>query len=330
MHHADPTHAPPRHSARFSRRRAIAALLAGLPLLAAPAQATSPAPPTPLTAYAANNPKLLLEFENWLGCKVDFVHIFLDHASWEGIGWPSWFMDQFKELDKPVLWSFAMIPRGATLKDAGSGKYNRYYLSAAKLLAQAKPFPNGTIPIRLGWEFNGTWFAWSARGKEEDFIATYRNVVNAFRSVSDKFRFEWNVNFGQKMDVMKAYPGDEFVDTLGMDFYWKKEWQSHDPVRAFKDIRDHRVGLRWLEDLAKQKGKPTAYSEWGVNGNNAGPFIKLVQEWIAQHPNVAYTTYWNSDADYEGKLSGGRWPDAGNTFKQAFCPAPNGSAQIRR
>ncbi|MFC3124609.1 glycoside hydrolase family 26 protein [Pseudoroseomonas globiformis] len=330
MRRAAPTHAYRNPKPRGRRApRFLASLLAplvSLPLLAAPVAAQA----TPLSTYAANDPALVGKFENWLGCRVDFLMVFTDQASWEGIGWPSWFINQFKALNKPTLWSVAMIPRGSSLKEAATGKYNRYYVSAAKLLAQTKPFPDGTIPIRIGWEMNGDWFPWAAQGKEADFVATFRHIVDSYRSVSDKFRFEWNVNYGQRMDVMKAYPGDNYVDILGMDFYWKPQYEGNDPVSAFEKMRDHRVGLRWLEEMAKQKGKPTAYSEWGVQGNNAAPFIKLVRDWIAQHPNVLYTNYWNHDADYAGTLSSGRWPASEAAFKQAFCPAQGGPAEIRR
>ncbi|MCY0536394.1 hypothetical protein, partial [Klebsiella pneumoniae] len=82
-----------------------------------------------------------------LGCPVDFLMVFTDQASWEGIGWPQWFIDQFKMLDKPTLWSVAMIPRQSSLKEAATGKYNRYYVSAARALAKTKPFPDGTIRV---------------------------------------------------------------------------------------------------------------------------------------------------------------------------------------
>ena len=301
-----------------------------LPLVAAPLLFSKPASATQLSAYAANDPKLVGEFEKWLGCPVDFTMAFTDQQTWEAIGWPQWFVDQFKVLDKPTLWSVAMIPKRSSLREAATGEYNRYYVSAARILAKSKPFPDGTIRIRLGWEMNGDWFPWAARGKEEDFIKTFRHIVNSFRSVSDDFRFEWNVNYGQTMDVVKAYPGDAYVDIVGMDFYWKPEYVGNDPVRAFEIIRDHRVGLRWLEEFATARGKRTAYSEWGVRGDNAGPFIRLLHEWIKANPNVLYANYWNHDADYPGLLSTNRWPRTGAAFKQAFCPQPGRVAGVRR
>lgn len=325
---ARPTATPAGHAVR-RRIRSLLALGLLAPLLGAQPTLAQPAPAqnraVPMGVYGANNPKLVRQFEEWLGCPVDQLLVFTDQASWEGIGWPQWFIDQFKELNKPALWSIAMIPKGASLQAAATGAYNRYYVTAAKALAQTKPFPDGTIRIRMGWELNGDWFPWAAEGKEREFIATFRHIVNAFRSVSDKFRFEWNINYGQRMDPLTAYPGDDYVDIIGMDFYWKTQYLPTDPVAAFAAIRDNRYGLRYIENFAKERGKPTAYSEWGIQGNNAGPFIKLLQEWMSRH-NVLYHNYWNSDADYAGQLSAGRWPETAQAFRAAFCPTPNKGA----
>jgi len=330
--------ATPRHPVARPglRRRARLLSLLTAPLAVPLAAWLASAPPatagelaTPLSAYSANDPKLIQQFEKWLGCPVPHLMVFTDQASWEGIGWPQWFIDQFRALDRPVLWSVAMIPKHASLKDSATGAYNRYYVSAAQALAKTKPWPDGTIRVRLGWELNGNWFPWAARGKEKEFVATFRHIVNSFRSVSDKFRFEWNINYGESMDPLKAYPGDDYVDIIGMDFYWKHEYLPSDPVKAFEAIRDNRYGLRFIEDFAAKRGKPTAYSEWGIQGDNAAPFLRMLRDWISQH-NVLYTNYWNHDADYAGLLSSSRWPASEAAFREAFCPVPGQPAGVTR
>ncbi|PHK96713.1 glycosidase [Pseudoroseomonas rhizosphaerae] len=306
----------------------LAAPVLAVPLLAGLAAAPALAPAAqaaPLGVYGANDASLVREFEDWLGCKVEHLMIFTGQRTWDEIGKPQWFIQQFHSYDLPALWSVAMIPKNSSLREAASGRYNRYYTDAARELARTKPFPDGTIRVRLGWEMNGDWFPWAAEGKEADFVATFRHIVDSFRAVSDKFRFEWNINYGQTMDPAKAYPGDDYVDIIGMDFYWKKQYLPSDPVRAFEAIRDDRYGLRYIENFARQRNKPTAYSEWGVQGDDAGPFIQRFQEWVSRH-NVLYTNYWNHDADYAGKISGNIWPRTGAAFRQAFC-APGASAR---
>ncbi|MFC3127242.1 glycosyl hydrolase, partial [Pseudoroseomonas globiformis] len=129
---------------------------------------------------------------------------------------------------------------------------------------------------------------------------------------------EWNVNeaYGG-MDPAKAYPGDHYVDIVGMDFYFNPQWQNWDSAKAFEHVRDQKYGLQWLEDFAKAHGKPTAYSEWGAQGNNASGFIKAAADWFESH-NVVYQSYWDSNAQYPGRLSDGSDWNTGSAYKSEF------------
>jgi hypothetical protein len=268
--------------------------------------------------FIGNDPSDVARFEHWLGCPASQVLVFTDQQSWEGIANPGWFVERFRSIDRPVLWSFAMIPHGAKLQDAATGQRNNEYSLAARALLHARPWQDGHIYIRLGWEFNGNWFPWAAQGQEREFIAVFRHIVHSFRSVSDVFQFEWNFNFGQSMDPALAYPGDDVVDVIGMDFYWQPQYIGNDPSRAFAAIRDDRYGLQYLEGLARARGKRMAFSEWGIQGNDAAPFLRSLKEWISKY-NIAYLNYWDSDADYLGKLSARRWPATGSVFRTVFC-----------
>ena len=96
------------------------------------------------------------------------------------------------------------------------------------MLARSLP-TSETIYVRTGEEFNGTWMPWAAAGRAEEFVGAYRRFVDAFRSVSRQFRFEWNVNAGgTQMNPADAYPGDGYVDVIGMDFYYNLA--LHSPV----------------------------------------------------------------------------------------------------
>lgn len=306
-----------------SRPHAAQPLLSWLPagMLAAVLACIAPCPAAAaaLGVYVGDDPGDVASFEAWLGCPVQQVLIFTDERSWRHIADPRWFVDRFATLDRPALWSVAMIPKGATLQGAATGAHDADYVAEARVLARARPDAHGVIRVRLGWELNGDWFPWAAEGRQQAFIATYRHLVDAFRSVSDRFRFEWNINYGQKMDPATAYPGDRYVDVIGMDFYWKPQYQGNDPVRAFAKIRDDRYGLGYIQKFAAEHHKPVAFSEWGAQGPDARPFIELVSQWIKAH-GILYHDYWDSDDDYPGRLSGGRWPDSGAAFRHAFCP----------
>jgi hypothetical protein len=291
---------------------------------------TWPAAAASVGVYAGNDPADIAQFETWLGCRVQQILVFTDQRSWHNIAYPQWFVDRFAKLDRPALWSVAMIPPGSSLEAAATGTHDLYYVAAAHALAQARPDPQGVIRVRFGWELTGDWFPWAAQGKEQAFIATFRHMVDSFRSVSSRFRFEWNIAYGRPMDPATAYPGDKFVDVIGMDFYWMPQYLGNDPVAAFAKIRDDRYGLSYLQGFAAAHHKPVAFSEWGVTGDDAAPFIDLVHQWIEMN-GIVYQNYWNSDGNFPGLLSRGRWPHSAAAFRQAFCPqVPSKGKGIRQ
>jgi mannan endo-1,4-beta-mannosidase len=97
---------------------------------------------------------------------------------------------------------------------------------------------------------------------EQDFIDAFRRVVDIFRSEdAHKVKFEYNVNnkSGGGNSFLGQYPGDEYVDFMGMDGYnwgtgaegWVSHWQDWDEV--FESA---------YSAIAKKK-KPIIVSEYG-------------------------------------------------------------------
>ena len=189
------------------------------------------------------------------------------------------------------------------------------YMDAAVRLAETY---SGTIPVRTGWEFNGDWMHWSAVGRAGDYAAAYRRFVDTFRSVSHRFAFEWCCNVGDYgMNPERAYPGDTFVDIIGMDFYYDMRWSSADPIEAWHAMVNRPFGLRWHQDFARSRGKPTAYSEWGIESASAAPYVRAAADWFREH-SILYHCYWNSNAAFPGKLSEGQYSAVGEAFREAF------------
>ena len=273
---------------------------------------------TALGVYVGNNTADLAKFSSWLGDKPDYVHGVVGYSNWtDYTSSANWQVNLWKPTGIDVQWSVPIISKEGNLGTAASGAYNQYYKSVAETLLKGTP-GDGPIIIRTGWEANGDWFFWNAIGKEEAFKGAFRQMASTFKQVSDRFQFEWNINHANGgLDPAKIYPGDEYVDIIGMDFYYKPEYQGSDPVAAFNRIRDEKYGLQWLENFAAAHGKPTAYSEWGVTGNNAAPFVELAKQWFESH-NVVLQSYWDSDSAYPGKLSDGSDARTGAAFKSAF------------
>ena len=311
------------------------------PAKASPSPATSSAPepsPTPvavppvvqeggkpiLGVFIGNDPKVLPQYEDWFGKPADAILAYTGDASWEDYeGSVGWAMGLWKPTERRVLWSVSLIPKNATLAEAAKGTYNSHYKKIAEKLANWHP-EEPLIYIRTGWEFNGGWFHYKAVGQPQNFIGAWRQFVTTFRSVSPRFRFDW-CPAGAELFPMKAqdaYPGDEYVDIIGLDIYDQVKWcKIKDPVERWKKIYLHgNTGLVWHRDFAAKHGKPMSYPEWGFGGNEAGDnafFVEQMHQWFIEN-HVIYATYWNSNSNYKGHISRDEYPLGGAKYKELF------------
>jgi hypothetical protein len=288
--------------------------------------------------YVGNDPAALTAYNNWVGKAPSLVVNYLNNDSWSGFDSSAPYeASLWKGAAAPSIWSVPLTVWGTSLEQVATGAYNSHFLAAAQELAQTAPSSDGSIYIRVGWEYNGSWMPWASEGHEAAFAQSFQNFVNTFRSVSSKFKFVLDVNAGGNVDPAKAYPGDKYVDVIGLDDYYNTQWFSSDPNVAFSAKVAEQYGLQWHQDFAAAHGKATALSEWGVMSNNSGPYVQSMVKWISDH-NMVYASYWDANAGgYNGKLSNGQYPDAGAAYKAAIqslqgsvavAPAPVSSPPI--
>ncbi|MBV9078117.1 MAG: autotransporter-associated beta strand repeat-containing protein [Methylobacteriaceae bacterium] len=277
-----------------------------------------------LGIYSSNDISAPAQYSNWLGHAPDNVLNYLNNDSWSAfdssVGWQ---VGRWQTTGLSSIWSVPLTVWGTSLEEVASGARDSHFREAAEALATAKPSSDGQIYVRLGWEFNGGWMPWAAQGHEGAFVAAFQDVVNVFRSVSSTFKFVWDVNQGgSAIDPATAYPGDAYVDVVGMDAYYNTQWNSADSGQAFQDKVAERWGLQWQQDFAAQHGKPTALSEWGVQSDASGAYIKSMAAWLADH-HVLFANYWDSDdAGFSGRLDDGHLPDAAAAYLAVFGSAP--------
>ncbi len=284
---------------------------------------------TLLGAYVGNSVVNIPPFEQWLGRETDVALTHVAFGSWSAFEGSAAYLsrDVWSQTDKPVVWSIPLNVTGSTLEQGATGAFNDQFRTVAQWIERYAQ--NETIYVRPGWEFNGHWIPWDADGHEQAFIETFRQFVDTFRSVSDRFVFEWTVNIGDfGVDPADAYPGDSYVDIVGMDFYQDPRWDPADPLSAFHQMESRPVGLTWLEGFAAAHGKPTAYSEWGLRGNDMAPYVELVGAWIDSH-NVAYHNYWDFNGGGLGaRISDGSLPDTGRAFRNVFADVAQITAPV--
>jgi beta-mannanase len=226
-----------------------------------------------------------------------------------------------------MMFSVSMLTTDnkTTLEAGALGDYDQHFRNIATALVQ-NGYPNAVI--RIGWEFNYSWFPWAAKKNPQAWVTYWRRIVVAMRSVPGaNFKFDWCLGSGAgDLNPETVYPGDAYVDSIGMDIYnatWAKVPQTTQVRWNYRMTKPY--GLLWHRNFAALHGKPMSYGEWGTgtrpDGHGLGDdpeFITLMGEWIKSN-NVAFHNYWDYTArDYNGMLSNGQFPLSAEQFIAQF------------
>lgn len=102
----------------------------------APVDAAPASQATIWSVYTGADLKDFADYERWIGKPAGAILGYTGQASWADYdGSVPWAKGLFSKLDRRVLWSIPLIPKGANLADAAKGLYNDHYEKAARELA---------------------------------------------------------------------------------------------------------------------------------------------------------------------------------------------------
>jgi hypothetical protein len=193
----------------------------------------------------------------------------------------------------PIIGVPLVQSNGDTLANAAAGGDNAAFTQLAQELVSAGA---GNSVLRVGWESNGNWFPWSADQNPQQYVQAFDNAVTAMRSVPGaNFTFDWNVSAGPANwpagDTLATfYPGNAFVDDIGVDAYDNQNWN---------DLLNGSNGLNAVQQFSAQNGKPMSVDEWGLWSPTSGgqgddpTFINNMASFFANSPNLAFQGYFN-------------------------------------
>jgi hypothetical protein len=188
----------------------------------------------------------------------------------------------------------------------------------------------GTTIIRLGWEFNGTWYKWKAT-KPATFAACWRRIYKAAESTAPALRWDWTVNRGvgkAVADARKAYPGNKYVDYVGVDSY--DVWPGATSKATWLKQYSGKYGLKFWAAFAKAHGKKLSVPEWGCypgtqnaghnGGDNTYYIAKMHAFFHDLGSRLAYEAYFNDSASYyQGSLYAPKQvPKAATRYRNAY------------
>jgi len=275
-------------------------------------------------------------FGDWRGRPMGVAVVYTNRSDWNAMTRGSgWVFDNFSGFPGQLVISQGLVPDGhsSDLAACGTGQFDSYFRDFGSLMVRAG---RADSIVRLGWEFNGDWFAWGAANTQQ-WIACYRRAALAIRAANPAAVFDWTINSKGTPGHLcggtstNCYPGDDVVDIVGIDNYDMGPSAANE--QQFNDIADAKDGLNWLLAFARAHGKRFAVGEWGVAPNSAynqtgdnDQFVLWMHQWFQNHAaDLAYESYFNHcSADVGSNLyrSGGKGcpqnPRAGNMYVNLF------------
>jgi hypothetical protein len=270
---------PPASRARRVRTAVLAAAAAaavglGLTAVLVPgASAATRSLPWSSGVYLPNaTPASVSAFGALRGTPVDVATVWPNRSTWADITSPAWLYQIWKGAPQTVAFGEPMLPSGVagvTMAACAAGAYNSYWQQFG---ANLSAYGLGNSIVRLGWEFNGNWYPWQA-SSPSTWVRCWQQIVTSARTTAPGLQWDWNVNRGVSSglsDPTLAYPGDAYVDTVGVDSY--DMYPAATTSAGWDTQLNGTQGLMYWLNFAKAHNKKFAVPEWGsVNtGSSAG------------------------------------------------------------
>lgn len=242
------------------------------------------------------------------------------------LSYKNWSIPPFYPPELRHVWGGGAIPmvtwepqtargEGIALKEIVAGRYDRYIRQSAEAAAEwGKP-----IMLRFAQEMNGGWYPWGFGvdgNTPHDYRMAWHHIFWIFRNHgASNVRWVWSPNgdAGGGHPLAVFYPGDEFVDWVGLDgFCWGGTigWPSFTTI----------FGSTY-ERIVKITSKPIVIAETGAGeegGDKAAWIASALGREAPAFPNVR-ALVWFDEVDPQADLRVDSSPAALAAFKEAIA-----------
>jgi len=155
--------------------------------------------------------------------------------------------------------------------------------------------------LRLGAEMNGAWeadFVGNTTQEQNLWATCFDNEVAGLRQAAgEDFLIDWNPNACyEDIPYANFYPGNAYVDILGLDFY-DAGCNSPTTPLTFTQLSNESEGLTNFEAFAAAQGKPMSFPEWGLDSTPSGDdpgYVDGIGSAV-ENGNFAFQSYFNLD-----------------------------------
>lgn len=175
------------------------------------------------------------------------------------------------------------------------------------------------VAIRLAHEMNGHWYPWSERrsgNRKGEFVLAWRHIHDLFTRVgATNVIWVWSPNIIRpvpSVNLKALYPGDAYVDWIGMVGYAIKESTA---AAVFEPT------LHKLRDFTR---RPCLITETGVqNGPAKARWITDFIKWLNKRPDIT-GFIWFEFSKEQGGTSDWRFsatPESTKAFRENLAQA---------
>ncbi|WP_261565601.1 glycoside hydrolase family 26 protein [Frankia gtarii] len=262
--------------------------------------------PGGMSGVSAGSMTQVQAWESFRGSPVNAVLTFSDRSSWQTMTnpWVGSGPEKFSTFNGTWIISQPFFPNGGgDMNSCASGAYSSHWADFGRwLVNKGRP----ASIVRLAWEFNGNWFPWSvSKTNATTWVNCFRQVVGAIRSTDPQARIDWALN-AHSGGAWSVYPGDQYVDIIGIDTY--DQWPASTTDAAFATQCAESAGLCSVIAFARQHGKQFSVPEWGLvgrsdtgagragqaGGDNPVYVRNMYRTFAANRDVLAYETYFNN------------------------------------
>ncbi len=270
------------------------------------------------------------------GRPVDVVVTYTDRNSWDAIvnPWIGRSASTFSNFAGTLVISVPLFPDSGpelgNLADCAAGDYNAKWRQFGRWLVSEG---RGDSFVRLGWEFNGDWFVWRASTSPTAYVQCFRNASASIKQTSPKVRIDWNINAHGPHSAFAVYPGDPYVDVIGIDSY--DQYPPSPTLAAFDAQCNATEGLCQVISFARLHGKLFSVPEWGVvsqqntkagavgqsGGDNPLYIERMFNIFESNATILAYEAYFSDDVPgnvHSSLLNPNRHPRSADTYKRLW------------
>lgn len=276
------------------------------------------------------NSQVMREMESKIGKKLAIANYF---RGWEHLGKEEEIVKELNDISSggwmpmvstnPYFFSECLVTHKTLYKALADGDCDEYFHKIGKALSKVeKPFF-----LRFAWEMNVNSMEWSIErtgSTPADFISAWRRFHDIVKEENAKnvvWVFAPQIETRTTTRIAELYPGDSYVDWVGLDGYNWGTTQSWSGWQSFKSIyNDSYIQMREIAP-----SKPLMLAEVNtvsIGGDQAEWYRDMLSEVIPdEFTDVDAVVFFHED---KIQTEGVRWlidttPETLNVFKESIA-----------